>query len=285
MQIGDPYKVLGVDANATASEIRKAYRSLVKKYHPDKNKSPSAAKQFLAIQTAYEQICNGVTTEFETNSVRHKETQFEQDLEKYKQRRQAAREKLRHKKRQEEAYRLAFIKRLKSGKIKLWHLSIAYFGMLLFGVVWIDFFMGESQHEIVVKSYGIRTYGSIDDHSVQLLQSTDNRYFWCADFKSEQLQKVQSLKAIETPWLHQVKALSFNDGIYKKSIAVHFSFYWAQIWLSFLFLIPLVSWYFASADILFVAGSFISRYFILAFILWFLISENRFIHLFSFGLL
>jgi len=32
----DPYKILGVNQNATQEEIKTAYRSLVKKYHPDK---------------------------------------------------------------------------------------------------------------------------------------------------------------------------------------------------------------------------------------------------------
>jgi hypothetical protein len=91
------------------------------------------------------------------------------------------------------------------------------------------------------------------------------------------------LHSVETPWLHQVKALRFHDGLYEQTIPVHFGFYWAQIALSFLLLLPFLAWYFASADIIFVAGSFISRYAILALLLWFLISENRFVHLFTLG--
>ena len=33
--ITDPYKVLGVDRNATDEEVTRAYRKLAKKYHPD----------------------------------------------------------------------------------------------------------------------------------------------------------------------------------------------------------------------------------------------------------
>jgi molecular chaperone DnaJ len=35
----NPYKVLGVEPNATNSEITKAYRDLAKKWHPYKNKA------------------------------------------------------------------------------------------------------------------------------------------------------------------------------------------------------------------------------------------------------
>ncbi|KAM3453990.1 hypothetical protein MY5147_007086 [Beauveria neobassiana] len=50
----DPYKALGVDKNASASEIKKAYYGLAKKFHPDTNKDPSAKDRFADIQSAYE---------------------------------------------------------------------------------------------------------------------------------------------------------------------------------------------------------------------------------------
>ncbi len=54
MQQKDYYKILGIDKNASYDEIKKAYRRLAAKYHPDKNKSPDAEKKFKEIQKAYE---------------------------------------------------------------------------------------------------------------------------------------------------------------------------------------------------------------------------------------
>jgi curved DNA-binding protein len=47
------YEVLGVDRNASADELQRAFRSLARKYHPDVNKDPSAEEQFKEINEAY----------------------------------------------------------------------------------------------------------------------------------------------------------------------------------------------------------------------------------------
>jgi len=50
----DPYKLLGVPKTASDAEIRKAYRALAKKYHPDVNKDkPQMAEKFKEISAAY----------------------------------------------------------------------------------------------------------------------------------------------------------------------------------------------------------------------------------------
>ncbi|MEE2912936.1 MAG: J domain-containing protein [Planctomycetota bacterium] len=54
----DYYTVLGVDRTATAEEIRKAYRRLARKYHPDVNKANDAATKFNEVQEAYDTLCD-----------------------------------------------------------------------------------------------------------------------------------------------------------------------------------------------------------------------------------
>ncbi|MDY5251732.1 MAG: molecular chaperone DnaJ [Erysipelotrichaceae bacterium] len=50
----DYYEVLGISKGATEQEIKKAYRSLAKKYHPDVNKEADAEAKFKEINEAYE---------------------------------------------------------------------------------------------------------------------------------------------------------------------------------------------------------------------------------------
>ena len=57
--IDDPYKVLGVSRDASDEDIKRAYRRLAKKYHPDLNPGDQeAARRMQEVNAAYEQIKN-----------------------------------------------------------------------------------------------------------------------------------------------------------------------------------------------------------------------------------
>lgn len=50
----DYYNILGLDKNCTDDDIKKAYRKLALKYHPDKNKGKDAEEKFKEVAEAYE---------------------------------------------------------------------------------------------------------------------------------------------------------------------------------------------------------------------------------------
>ena len=58
--MSDPYKILGISRDATDDEVKKAYRQLSRKYHPDANVNnpdkDKAEEMFKLVQQAYQQV-------------------------------------------------------------------------------------------------------------------------------------------------------------------------------------------------------------------------------------
>jgi|GEM_PF-2950216 len=56
----DYYKILGVSRNVTQPELKKRFRELALKKHPDVNKSPNAHQEFIEVMEAYEILSNQI---------------------------------------------------------------------------------------------------------------------------------------------------------------------------------------------------------------------------------
>jgi hypothetical protein len=121
----DYHKILGLNKDAGRDDIKRAYRQLAKKYHPDINKSPDAHDKFIMITEAYEILTNHDLYEYYSRRQTTRDTGTMRDQ--YEKAREEAREgarryaKMKYEKfiREQEAFK-------KSG----WHdliLTIRYF--------------------------------------------------------------------------------------------------------------------------------------------------------------
>lgn len=84
------YAVLGIKRNATQDEVKKAYRISARTWHPDINKEPDAANQFIKIQHAYELLSNEMMRRkydaglmFERDATKHATKRKEAIVERY----------------------------------------------------------------------------------------------------------------------------------------------------------------------------------------------------------
>lgn len=67
--MNDPYVVLGLSPNATEDEVKKAYKKLAKKYHPDvTGNDTAAAKKMQEVNAAYDAIINKKTDYYQQSS-------------------------------------------------------------------------------------------------------------------------------------------------------------------------------------------------------------------------
>jgi curved DNA-binding protein CbpA len=66
------YTILGVAPNATDDEIKKVYRSLAMRFHPDRNDAPGAEVRFKSITKAYEILSDPVKRDEYNQSVNHR---------------------------------------------------------------------------------------------------------------------------------------------------------------------------------------------------------------------
>lgn len=54
------YRILGIQNDISAKELKSRFRTLVKKYHPDVNSSKDAPKKLISIVEAYEVVCSDI---------------------------------------------------------------------------------------------------------------------------------------------------------------------------------------------------------------------------------
>lgn len=253
------YKILGLHPNASEREVKQAYRTLVKRVHPDINPSIEAHNQFIKITEAYE-IITGQRPTLNTRS--RSSSQNVADLSNEKTAEQGQKEKYeRYMKYKQRVEQIEYINQrrkydpLRSGwRAKLFN-SIVIISLVCFIILTVDYFMPAQVSKHRVEYIQARGYSDIYKSS-EIRVHYDNGQSIDALGQNLFLLKVDDIFFIEkTKILNEKKSILifYNDNYY---VAENRNSVYAILPLAYIFLlIPLIA-FFIRRDIWFFAYGF-----------------------------
>lgn len=268
------YKLLGLKGTESDAEVKKRYRDLAKKYHPDKNTTENSTAQFQALQDAYDRILKQ-QFELETNKINKAQKTPAQQF--HENARKRAEEQLR----QDEKDRLLFYASFRSGWRKMVIKITAVLAVIcILGLLSDDYLPLRNSIENI-KSYNPVPSKSIDDNYVYSVTFKNNQSLWLNYNGAHNLENLSSLIVFKTYLFHQ-PVFVINKTTNLKA-AVHFTFYWAQTVLLLFAIIPIIIIFYRKNDLFFVLGNYFSLTISSSTLVFFLLNDLKIIHLFTLG--
>ncbi len=275
------FDFFGLPENAKEDDLKKIYRFLVKKYHPDKNKSKDAKSKFQELKKAYDDLL--IVIRNRQHSIERKdEESVEEQWRKYRKR---AREITIEKENKQAEAMNEWYNRLLSGKTWQYTKIVSLCAGILVLLLFIDFFLPRKYEASYVVRYDTKNYHSIDEHRISKVEMKEGETYWLDRYNNGFFNLNPFVRIEKTGLLHSPITFQKYDGHRLISIPIELTIYWAQIVVFIALLISVALFFYRKRDVYFIMASYYTRYFTGPFIIWFLISNNRWIHIFTLGFL
>lgn len=286
------YKILGLLPGADQAAIRKAFRKLAMRYHPDKNPSASAQTKFIAITEAYEILIGKKSAPAErvsrarsrqtqpgasNSGIRKEKTQADRVREaKERQEAQAKRES-------EENER--YFQLLTTGwrwKVMRWS---AIVGLVLSVCLIAERFLPHHFTQEKIAKYALTPDLSSGSEQISVIQ-TEQDNVYCISRISYDLYGRHTRIYVRSSWIfHEpIQLLSIGKTEYAP-YNVHFTFYSNFGVMIFLLLLPSITVLMKNRTIMFTILHKISYYAVNILILYFLFRNDHWAHILTFGFL
>lgn len=296
MSLTKYYKLLGLPPGADQTAIRKAYRKLAMRYHPDKNPSASAQAKFIAITEAYE-ILTGKKKAPQARVSQARRPQQRQNApgtttNRPKKNEKSHSERVREaKERQEKQAQREFVenelyfRRLTTG----WRWNLmrwsAIFGIILSIGLIAERFLPHHFEEDKVTHYAMVKNVSSGNEHINLVQTKKNESYWISRMRYDLFGRHTDIY-VRSSWIfHEpIEIISRGKTMYQP-YRVHFTFYSNFILVIFFFLLPTITLLMKNRTILFTIIYQTSFYGVNGLILYFLFRNDQWAHLLTLGYL
>lgn len=263
------FNVLGIAPTNDKSIIKKAYRKLAFKYHPDKNPSPQAQSKFIEVTDAYE-IVTGVQKA--PNNKLKTESEGPTDEERIK----AAKKRYQKAKQKELEEEAAFYLQMIRGKkwkfIKFFGIASAVCSLLLF----VDYYApAKSKTTLVSEMYVDSNYGRL------FFEIASSNYYF--DYEAAiEVTQYPLIEATTTPIFNDLKYIRFI-GRNGKHTAIEPVFTILSVYplIPILLLIPFFTLWYKRPNALFTVLHLVSTYFIPFVFLFAMFSNWRIFQIFN----
>lgn len=294
MSLSKYYKILGLPDGTDHVAVRKQYRKLVMRYHPDKNQSAGAHTKFIAITEAYEILTGkkpapasresratrtGNTATRTNEPQASAERKAKSDAERVREARERQEEQTRREREENERY----FRHLTSGyRWKIVKIS-AIVSLICAISLTLDRFLPHHFEPIEISGYAPHQAMGGNREILDVVVSTTNETYWISNGDYD-LYARSPFVLVESSWIfHQPIRLVAKGKLDTYGYDVHFSFFSNYIYFFLFFLLPTITLYYKRPTISFTIIYQLSFWGVNLVLLYFLFRNDHWAHFLALG--
>lgn len=270
------YHIFGLSTQASKEEIRRAYRKLAMKYHPDKNDDPKANQVFIDLAEAYAILMDDKILPLERENKR-KDRSFEE-------RKKEAEKRYKQQQAKELKEQQRYYKNLTSGRT--WHAFTwgAYLSFFIGFILLIEPLLPSHFETHEITSFSTEYNGLLRNQVICIKTDKGITAFVVNPYRT-MLSRFPTVQIERSFVFRNPYHIWYQSHTNSKSFDVDFSVINLFPLIPFLFFIPFITYRFKKRSYWFTLGYYSSSYLIFPGVIYFLFTQDRWIHLITFGAL
>lgn len=273
------FQILGLPETASQDEIKKKYRKLAMRIHPDRNPSPKAKEDFLKLTDAYEILIGKKPAPRTSRSISKSAEKSSKD--RFKDARQRIFEQQEKERLENELY---FQSLFRGRKWKILNYS-AVIGCILSVLIICDYFLPYHLEPTEITHYALKIDNGGRFVSRNVIVTANKEEYWLEQMDYTLYREYPKIQIVKTWIFHNATSVLSDQKTHIAPFLVIFSFYSMHWILLLFFLLPAVIVIYRRRTVWYTIGYQLALYLSSGLLLLYLIMSDRWAHLLTLGFL